>query len=50
VLAPPVQNFLLSDSWSAEMTYLAENGVPAIGDKEFDALGYNGVISAKSLY
>jgi len=32
------------------MTYLAENGVPAIGDKEFDALGYNGVISAKSLY
>ncbi|KAI4631049.1 hypothetical protein J4E83_002577 [Alternaria metachromatica] len=50
VLVPPVQNFLLSDSWSAEMTYLAENGIPAIGDKEFDALGYNGVISAKSLY
>jgi len=32
------------------MTYLAENGIPAIGDKEFDVLGYNGVMSAKSLY
>jgi hypothetical protein len=32
------------------MSWLAENEIPAIGDKEFDDLGYNGIISTKSLY
>jgi hypothetical protein len=32
------------------MSWLAENGIPAISDKEFDDLEYDGIISAKSLY
>lgn len=31
------------------MSYLTQNNIPAIGDKEFDALGYNGLISTKLL-
>ena len=32
------------------MSYLAENGIPAIGDKDFDDLKYNDLISSKPLY